>query len=108
MTDLEALFLYRFKEAQDALQDAQGILKGNLTTRAAVNRAYYAIFYATLALVLKEKLPLKTSKHKGVIAFFDKEFILKQINSIRNTQKFFIPFLNLDSKEIMWSLLKSV
>lgn len=75
MTDLEALYRYRLKEAENALRDAKAILKHHLTTRAAINRAYYAIFYAALALFLKENLLLKTSKHKGVVAFFDKEFV---------------------------------
>lgn len=42
-----------------------------------MNRAYYAIFYAALALMQKiEKVP---SKHTGVLSLFDTEFALKGI-----------------------------
>ena len=38
-----------------------------------VNRFYYSMFYAVLALLLTRNLG--SSKHKGVIALFDKEFV---------------------------------
>ena len=41
--------------------------------RGAINRAYYAMFYAIQALMIKNKV--KVSKHTGVIAFFDREFV---------------------------------
>jgi uncharacterized protein (UPF0332 family) len=46
-----------------------------LVRRSTTNRAYYAMFYAVLALFLNEGIPAKTSKHAGVISVFDKEFI---------------------------------
>lgn len=42
-----------------------------------INRFYYAMFYAVLAL-LQEK-HAGTSKHTGVISLFDKEFIKTDI-----------------------------
>lgn len=42
--------------------------------RSVVNRAYYAAFYSALALFLKADINPMTSKHKGIIALFDKEF----------------------------------
>ena len=33
------------------------------------------MFYALLALYIKDDISLKTSKHAGVIALFDKEFV---------------------------------
>ncbi len=33
------------------------------------------MFYAVLALFLKEDINLKTSKHAGIISLFDKEFV---------------------------------
>ena len=44
-----------------------------MSLRAVMNRLYYAMFYAALAL-LQEK-QIGTSKHIGVISLFDKEFI---------------------------------
>ncbi len=46
-------------------------------TSCVVNRAYYAMFYAALALLQKiGKIP---SKHTGVVSLFDTEFALKGI-----------------------------
>jgi uncharacterized protein (UPF0332 family) len=39
-----------------------------------MNRLYYAMFYAVLAL-LQEK-EMGTSKHSGAIALFDREFVV--------------------------------
>ena len=41
----------------------------------AVNRAYYAMFYAALAILMTKGLG--TSKHAGVISLLDKEFVSK-------------------------------
>lgn len=75
MTDKETLLLYRLKQAEDTLSDAEKMLKGTFSPRSITNRAYYSMFYATLALFLKTDINLKTSKHIGVISLFDKEFI---------------------------------
>ena len=42
-----------------------------------VNRAYYAIFYAALALM--QRIGKVPSKHTGVLSLFDTEFALKGI-----------------------------
>jgi uncharacterized protein (UPF0332 family) len=75
MTDKEALFSYRLKQAEETLSDAEEMLKGNFSPRSITNRAYYSMFYGILALFLKTDVPIKTSKHVGVISVFDKEFI---------------------------------
>lgn len=75
MTDREALFQYRIKQARETLADAELMLAGGSGYRSAVNRAYYAMFYAVLALFLRFDFRTKTSKHKGVIAMFDQEFV---------------------------------
>ncbi len=41
--------------------------------RSTANRLYYAAFYAAVAVLLTRHLEF--SRHSGVIAFFDKEFI---------------------------------
>lgn len=75
MTDQEALLQYRIKQARETLADAERLLDGGSGYRSVVNRAYYAMFYAVLALCLRFDVRMKTSKHKGVIAVFDQEFV---------------------------------
>ncbi len=76
MTDIETLFQYRIKQAEETLLDAEKMLKGDFSPRSITNRAYYSMFYAVLALFLKTNVKVKTSKHSGIISLFDKEFIL--------------------------------
>ncbi len=75
MTDRESLLAFRMKEAEETLTDAERMLQNGLSPRSTTNRAYYAMFYAVLALFLKAGINAKTSKHAGVISVFDKEFI---------------------------------
>ena len=75
MTDKETLFKYRIEQAEETLFDAAKMLKNHLSPRSIINRAYYSMFYAILALYINEGLNLKTSKHSGVISIFDKEFV---------------------------------
>jgi uncharacterized protein (UPF0332 family) len=75
MTDTQALFTYRLRQAAETLRDAEQMLQNNLTPRSVINRAYYAMFYTVLALFISAGLNPKTSKHSGVIAIFDKEFV---------------------------------
>ena len=76
MTDKEALFTYRIKQAEETILDAERMLQGSFSSRSITNRAYYSMFYAVLALFLKADMRIKTSKHIGVISIFDKEFVL--------------------------------
>lgn len=75
MTDTEALLNFRLQQAKDTLQDAEQMLQTGISPRSVINRAYYAMFYTVLALGLKFGKTLKTSKHAGIIALFDREFI---------------------------------
>ncbi len=75
MTDKQTLCAYRLAQAEETLLDAKKMLQNNLSPRSIINRAYYAMFYAVLALFLKTDINLKTSKHTGVISIFDKEFV---------------------------------
>lgn len=68
-----ALIKYRLKEAEDSIDEAKVLLKEGMSLRAVMNRLYYAMFYAVLAL-LQEK-QIGTSKHTGAISLFDREFI---------------------------------
>jgi len=66
------LCLYRLQQADESLAEME-ILKNASHFRGAINRAYYAMFYAIQSLLIKNKV--KVSKHTGVIAFFDREFV---------------------------------
>lgn len=69
---VEELVTYRLRQAQETLQEAEKLHEASLW-RGSINRAYYAMFYAVLALaVLRQQA---TYKHSGVIAFFDREFV---------------------------------
>jgi len=73
--EIAALIQYRLEQAEAALDDAKYLLDGNRSPQSVVNRAYYAMFYAALALLQKAgKIP---SKHAGVIGLFDTEFVVK-------------------------------
>lgn len=75
MTDIETLFLYRLKQVEETLLDAEKVIKSRLSPRSIINRAYHSLFYAILALLLKTGVNIKTSKHVGVISIFDTEFV---------------------------------
>lgn len=75
MTDKQTLFTYRLKQAEETLFDAEKMAQTNISPRSVINRAYYSMFYAILALFLNTNINLKTSKHSGVISIFDKEFV---------------------------------
>ena len=70
------LILYRFEQADESLQSAE-LLFSNDKYRPAVNRAYYAMFYSVLALLVTEDHSI--SKHSGVISIFDREYVKRGI-----------------------------
>jgi uncharacterized protein (UPF0332 family) len=70
--NIQALVTYRLEQAHESL-DAAGVLLEKKLDRPALNRAYYAMFYAVLALLATRKQ--ETSKHSGAISLFDKEFV---------------------------------
>ena len=69
---MQAILRYRLEQAEQTLEEASVLANVSLL-RGAVNRAYYAMFYATLALLATRRLG--TSKHSSVLALFDREFI---------------------------------
>lgn len=73
---LRELAEYRMERAKEMLEAA----KGNLEIRqykTSLNRSYYAIFHAMRAAnILKG---FDSSKHSGVIAFFNKEYLKENI-----------------------------
>jgi uncharacterized protein (UPF0332 family) len=75
--DILELIRYRLEQAQTALEDGKFLLAGKRSSQSIVNRAYYAMFYAVLALL--QKIGKVPSKHTGVISLFDIEFVVKGI-----------------------------
>ncbi len=75
MTDKEVLYHYRLKQAEETLSDAQKMLREGCSPMSVINRSYYSMFYAILALFLRMKININTSKHAGIISTFDKEFV---------------------------------
>jgi uncharacterized protein (UPF0332 family) len=69
---LEDLLRYRMDQAHETLREAE-ILLNESALRGTVNRAYYAMFYALLALLATRQLG--TSRHSGALALFDREFV---------------------------------
>ncbi|MGC1306047.1 MAG: HEPN domain-containing protein [Phormidesmis sp.] len=70
--DLEILLNARLKQADNAF-NAGRLLLGQSFYPDCINRFYYSMFYAVLALLITRELG--TSKHKGVISLFDREFV---------------------------------
>src|SRR4030042_183679 len=75
--ETEVLINYRLEQAEAALDDAKYLFEGQRSPQGIINRSYYAMFYAAIALLQKiGKIP---SKHAGVISLFDTEFVKKGI-----------------------------
>lgn len=69
---LRELVNLRMTQAEETLREAR-ILVAEHADRGAVNRAYYAMFYAVLAVLATKGLG--SSKHSGAISLFDREFV---------------------------------
>ncbi len=68
----DSLVALRFQQADNTYKDA-AFLISEIRYAAALNRIYYGMFYAVLALALK--YGFKTSKHTQLLGWFNKEFI---------------------------------
>jgi uncharacterized protein (UPF0332 family) len=69
---LEDLLRYRMEQAYETLREGE-ILLHEGALRGAINRSYYAMFYALLALLATKQLG--TSKHSSALSLFDREFV---------------------------------
>jgi uncharacterized protein (UPF0332 family) len=67
MKDDEILVLikHRLEQAEESLKDAEVLLDGDRSPRSIINRSYYAMFYAVLALL--QKIGRVPHKHSGAI-----------------------------------------
>ncbi|MBE9571465.1 MAG: HEPN domain-containing protein [Proteobacteria bacterium] len=55
------LALYRLQQAEESLDEAEFLFAGHKSPRSVINRAYYAMFYSILALLIFESY--SSSKH---------------------------------------------
>lgn len=73
-TDRNALILYRIEQAKTSASDALFLIENN-RLNVAVNRMYYALFYITSALAIKQQF--YTSKHQQLIGWFNEPSLRK-------------------------------
>ncbi len=64
---------HRLDQAEQSLEEARYLMEGGKSLRSVVNRIYYGMFYAVLALLIYE--PYSSSKHTGVLSYFNKNFV---------------------------------
>ena len=75
--DKPALIRLRLENARETLDAAPTLYKNDSSPISIVNRAYYPMFYAALALLVT--VDRHATKHTGVIGLFDKEFVRQNI-----------------------------
>jgi len=66
----------RMKQARETLAEAKALYEQDYW-RGTINRSYYAMFYAVLALAASKGVVI--SKHTHAVSFLDKEFVKKGI-----------------------------
>ena len=64
---------YRLKQAKETVDEAEYLFEGGKSPRSVINRAYYAMYYSILALLIFEQFV--SSKHSGMLSFFNKQYI---------------------------------
>ena len=72
MTAQDALAHHRLTRAREALAEADLLMSGR-RWNGALNRLYYALFYAARALLALKRID--SSRHSGVIALFQEHFV---------------------------------
>jgi uncharacterized protein (UPF0332 family) len=72
MNESTDLAYYRLDRARETLKEAELLLDGD-HLNGAINRLYYAAFYAVRALLATKGKD--SVKHSGVISLFNKEFV---------------------------------
>lgn len=71
------LALYRIQQAEESLDEAELLYRSGKSPRSVINRVYYAMFYSILALLIFE--PYSSSKHSGVLSYFNRVFVKEGI-----------------------------
>ena len=75
--------VYRLNRAKQSLQVAEKVLQDGFI-EDAINRIYYAIYYAVSALVYTKNFHPKT--HLGMKALFNKEFVKNNLITDKQAQ----------------------
>lgn len=70
--DRESLINHRLAQAKETILDVELLLE-NKRYRSAINRIYYGMFYALLALSTAKQF--ETSKHTQLLGWFNKNFV---------------------------------
>ena len=73
------LIQYRLESAREMLRDARVLQENGGSPVSIVNRAYYSVFYAALALLVT--VDIEPTKHTGVLAKFDELFVRQGVLS---------------------------
>jgi uncharacterized protein (UPF0332 family) len=73
----QTLVEYRLTEARESLAEAKVLLREKMSNRSVMNRLYYAMFYAVLAVMQDKQIGV--SNHLGVIAACDREYVKNMI-----------------------------
>ncbi|HCC69053.1 MAG TPA: hypothetical protein DEP99_04110 [Nitrospiraceae bacterium] len=102
--ELIALIEYRLKEAEDSIEEAEVLLREGMSMRAVMNRLYYAMFYAVLALLQEKEL---AHQNTAVRSLCLTENLLRPEYSIKICQKHCIVLLNSGKKATIWNRPKS-
>ena len=78
--DKRVIITYRLERANESLQAARVLIENNLLI-PAMNRVYYAMFYAVQALLALHVVSF--SKHGQVKGYFNREFIKSGIFPVK-------------------------
>lgn len=81
----EALIAYRMQRAIETMKEAEVMIRETFYN-AAVNRMYYACYYATVALLLKNDI--QTQTHNGVKTMLGLHFVSTGKLSLRAGKTF--------------------
>jgi uncharacterized protein (UPF0332 family) len=73
---LDSLSQHRLDSANERLESAKILLESG-KYKDSIGRSYYAIFTAVRAILARDKIDF--SKHSGVIAYFQKEYVKTEI-----------------------------
>lgn len=77
---MDNLMKYRLDNVKEKLESAKLLLDAG-KYRDSIGRSYYAIFTAVRAVLANDKVDF--SKHSGVIAYFQKEYIKTGIFDVK-------------------------
>lgn len=63
----------RLKQANESLEEANVLLREEMSLHSVMNRLYYAIYYSVIALFLKKQIEI--ASHGGVLNLFGRYFV---------------------------------